>query len=57
MSIKQLFAKRWAKRAVNSTNKWAQNPIVTQEKVFRKLLEKAKNTAFGHDHQFYQINN
>ena len=57
MSIKQLFAKRWAKRAVNSTNKWVQNPIATQDKVFRKLLEKAKNTAFGQDHQFYQINN
>lgn len=57
MSIKQLFAKRWAKRAVNSTNKWAQNPIATQDKVFRKLLEKAKNTAFGQDHQFSQINN
>ncbi len=57
MSIKQLFAKRWAKRAVNSTNKWVQNPIATQDKVFRKLLEKAKNTAFGQDHQFSQINN
>ncbi len=57
MSIKQLFAKRWAKRAVNSTNKWAQNPIATQEKVFRMLLQKAKNTAFGQDHQFSQINN
>ena len=57
MSIKQLFAKRWAKRAVNSTNKWAQNPTATQEKVFRMLLQKAKNTAFGQDHQFSQINN
>ena len=57
MSIKQLFAKRWAKRAVNSTNKWAQNPIATQEKVFRMLLQKARNTAFGQDHQFSQINN
>lgn len=57
MSIKQLFAKRWAKRAVNSTNKWSQNPIATQEKVFRMLLQKAKNTAFGQDHQFSRINN
>ena len=57
MSIKQLFAKRLAKRAVNSTNKWAQNPIATQEKVFRMLLQKAKNTAFGQDHQFSRINN
>ena len=55
MSIKQLFAKKWAKRAVNNTNKWAQNPIATQEKVLKMLLQKAKNTAFGQDHGFAQI--
>ena len=57
MSIKQLFAKKWAKRAVNNTNKWAQNPIATQEKVLKMLLQKAKNTAFGQDHGFAQIDN
>ena len=57
MSIKQLFAKKWAKRAVNSTNKWAQNPIATQEKMLKMLLQKAKKTAFGQDHGFAQIEN
>lgn len=57
MSFKQLFAKKWAKRAVNSTNKWAQNPIATQEKVLKMLLKKAKKTAFGQDHGFAQIEN
>ena len=57
MSIKQLFAKRLAKRAVKSTKKWAQNPIATQEKVLKGLLQKAKNTAFGQDHRFSHINN
>ena len=57
MSIKQLFAKKWAKRAVSSTNKWAKNPIQTQEKVLKMLLKKAKNTAFGQDHGFAQIDN
>ena len=57
MSIKQLFAKKWAKRVVNSTNKWAQNPIATQEKVLKMLLQKAKKTAFGQDHGFTQIEN
>ena len=57
MSIKQLFAKKWAKRVVNSTNKWAQNPIATQEKVLKMLLQKAKKTAFGQDHGFAQIEN
>lgn len=55
MSIKQFLAKRWAKRAVKATNKWAQNPIVTQEKVLKTLLQKASKTAFGHDHNFEQI--
>ena len=57
MSIKQLFAKKWAKRAVNSTNKWAQNPIATQENMLKMLLQKAKKTAFGQDHGFAQIEN
>ncbi len=57
MSIKQLFAKKWAKRAVNTTNKWAQNPIATQEKMLKMLLQKAKKTAFGQDHGFAQIEN
>mgnify|MGYP000934938289 CR=1 FL=1 len=43
MSIKQFFAKRLAKQAVNSTKKWAQNPIATQEKVLKGLLQKAKS--------------
>jgi len=57
MTIKQFFAKKWAKRAVNSTNKWAQNPIATQEKTLKMLLQKAKKTAFGQDHGFSQIEN
>ena len=57
MSVKQLFAKRLAKRAVKSTKKWAQNPIATQEKVLKGLLQKAKNTAFGQDHRFSHIKN
>ena len=48
MSVKQLFAKRLAKRAVKSTKKWAQNPIATQEKVLKGLLQKAKNRARYH---------
>ena len=57
MSIKQFFAKRLAKRAVNNTKKWTQNPIATQENVLKGLLKKAKNTTFGQDHHFSQINN
>ena len=55
MSIKQRIAKRWAKRAVNSTAKWAQRPIVTQQKVLLSLIKKAKGTTFGRDHDFESI--
>lgn len=55
MSIKQRIAKRWAKRAVKTTKRWAQNPIKTQERVLLDLVQKAKNTAFGRDHDFANI--
>jgi hypothetical protein len=57
MSIKQRIAKRWAKRAVKTTKKWALRPIKTQEDVLMDLVQKAKNTAFGRDHDFAKINN
>lgn len=35
--------------------KWASNPHETQERVFNQLIEAAKNTAFGSDHEFESI--
>ncbi|MGP1991727.1 GH3 auxin-responsive promoter family protein [Zobellia laminariae] len=55
MSIKSLGAKIFAKRIAKQTAKWRDNPIVTQEKVFHQLLEKASNTKFGVDHGFDNI--
>lgn len=55
MSLKQRIAKRWAKRTVKATKKWAQKPIKTQEKVLMQLVNKAKNTVFGRDHDFANI--
>ena len=55
MSIKSLGAKIFAKRIAKQTAKWRDNPIVTQEKVFRQLLEKASTTKFGVDHGFDNI--
>ncbi|MGB0357146.1 MAG: GH3 auxin-responsive promoter family protein [Flavobacteriaceae bacterium] len=55
MSIKQRIARQWAKRAVKNTKKWAQNPIKTQHDVLMSLVHKAKNTAFGRDHDFGNI--
>ena len=55
MSLKSFAAKLFAKKIYNDTQKWAQNPVETQQKVFRELIEKAKETAFGRDHNFDHI--
>ena len=57
MSIKATFAIPFAKFVQKKVQKWAQNPIKTQEKVFQNLISEAKNTAFGKDHQFASISN
>ena len=55
MSIKSVFAIPFAKIATKRVLKWANNPHKTQEKVFKKLISKAKETAFGKDHNFSKI--
>ena len=55
MSIKSIAAKIFAVSIHNKTQKWAQNPIETQQKVFENLLASAKETQFGKDHNFAKI--
>jgi hypothetical protein len=55
MSIKAFLAKKFAKKIYDKTQKWAKNPIETQEKVFKSLIQDAKETQFGKDHNFSQI--
>ena len=55
MSLKAFAAKLFAKRIAQKTQKWANNPIVVQQKVFENLMEKAKTTKFGKDHGFEEI--
>ncbi len=57
MSIKSVFAIPFAKQVKKRVYKWANNPHKTQEKVFKKLISSAKNTAFGKDHDFKNIRN
>jgi hypothetical protein len=56
MSLKTVSAKIFSKIVVLRIQKWAKNPIETQQKVFEKLIADAKNTAFGKDHNFKNIN-
>ncbi len=55
MSLKSLAAKIFAKRIAKKTKKWVDNPILTQERLLKNLLEKAQRTAFGKDHNFKEI--
>jgi len=55
MSLKSIGAKLFAKYIHYTTYKWASTPLQTQEKVFKKLIDIAKDTKFGKDHQFSEI--
>ena len=57
LSIKSVLAKLFAKRIYTKVQKWANNPIETQNRVFQDLISEATNTQFGQDHDFVSINN
>ncbi len=56
-SIKSIFAIPFAKTVQKRVYAWAKKPHETQEKVFKKLIRQAKNTAFGKSHNFATIQN
>lgn len=55
MSIKSFAAKIFASYIKRKIDAWASNPIVTQEKVFKHLIDAAQYTDFGNDHHFDKI--
>ena len=55
MSLKSFLAKKFAKSIYIKTQNWANNPIQTQQNVFKELIRQAKNTQFGTDHHFDSI--
>ncbi len=54
-SLKAFGASIFAKSIAAQTQTWASKPLETQEKVFQELIEKAKSTNFGKDHNFGEI--
>ncbi|WP_452221603.1 GH3 auxin-responsive promoter family protein [Lacinutrix salivirga] len=54
-SIKSALAKPFAKRIFKSIKKWSENPVKTQQNVFKELINKATTTQFGKDHDFKTI--
>lgn len=55
MSIKSTLSKYYAKLAVWKINKWSSKPLESQVKVFEYLIDQAKDTEFGRDHDFTSI--
>ena len=55
-SLKSALAKPFAKRVFKSIQKWSNNPVETQDKVFQDLISQAARTQFGKDHDFISIN-
>lgn len=55
MSLKSFAAKIFAARVVKQIEKWSSKPVDTQQRVFQSLIEKAKETTFGKDHDFNSI--
>lgn len=57
MGIRAFLSKPIASFIVKRQKKWASQPGKTQEKVFQYLIDTAKNTLFGKDHDFSSIKN
>ncbi len=55
MSFKSFAAKLFAAHIKRKIDRWASNPIKTQEKVFKALIDAAQYTDFGNDHHFEEI--
>ena len=54
-TLKEIGARIWAALAERETQKWASKPVETQDAVLHRLLQAAKDTAFGQDHGFAEI--
>ena len=53
--LKSYLAKIYARLVAKQVYAWARVPYQAQDKVFKELIESAKNTKFGRDHQFDKI--
>ncbi|MCK5468641.1 MAG: GH3 auxin-responsive promoter family protein, partial [Cyclobacteriaceae bacterium] len=56
MGIRSFLSKPLASIIANQQKAWSSKPGETQQKVFRSIIAKAKETKFGFDHDFKGIN-
>ncbi len=55
--IRSILAKPFARYVVQQQQKWSENAPQAQKNVFEYLIQGAKNTLFGKDHDFENIHN
>jgi phenylacetate-coenzyme A ligase PaaK-like adenylate-forming protein len=55
MGLKAALSKPFAAFVVWGVNRWKKNAVAAQQQTLLKLLEAAKNTSFGKDHNFALI--
>ena len=55
MSLKVILSRPLAAWVVYNQRKWVQKPGLTQQRVFKALISKAKDTSFGQTHHFRNI--
>ncbi|MEM7549070.1 MAG: GH3 auxin-responsive promoter family protein, partial [Bacteroidota bacterium] len=53
--IRSLLSRPFASYINYKTKKWSRQPGFYQEKTFKRLIDSAKNTFFGRDHEFQSI--
>ncbi|MDB5273178.1 MAG: hypothetical protein JWO58_1545 [Chitinophagaceae bacterium] len=55
MGIRSFLSKPLANWIVQQQDKWSSQPAITQEQVFQHLIQRAKDTQFGKEHDFAGI--
>lgn len=55
MALRSVLSKPLAAYVVHQQKAWSAAPEKTQDKLFRQLIARARNTRFGQDHAFAQI--
>lgn len=57
MGFRATLIRPFAHAVARRIDRMSANAVACQENIFRELMTKARNTAFGRDHRFAQINN
>jgi hypothetical protein len=57
MGIRSVLARPFAAYIASKTQKWSQRPVESQNKILTNIVQAARETVFGKDHNFGTIKN